>query len=136
MKCGLFVIVILVKRLKNQWMDSTTKSAGIRKFRKLSHAVGYPDKVLEEQELDKFYKDLEFDENNFFGNMNNLTAFDRSSRLQKLKKPANTIDWTNMMPSTTVDAYYSPMANSIGPSIKFLFFFFQFFHCRRAMDVN
>ncbi|KPI97453.1 Endothelin-converting enzyme 1 [Papilio xuthus] len=98
--------------LKNlDWMDAETRQAAEIKADAITDMIGFPDYILNKEELDKQYSDLEVKPNEYFENNIAFNVFTLRHDLKKLDQPVNKTKW-GMTPST-VNAYYTPTKNQI-----------------------
>lgn len=98
--------------LKNmKWMDNETKKSAEIKADAISDMIGFPDYILNPQQLDEKYKELTIDPKKYFDNNIKVTIFNMKKNLEKLDQPVNKTRW-DMTPST-VNAYYTPTKNQI-----------------------
>ncbi|XP_022118451.2 endothelin-converting enzyme homolog isoform X2 [Pieris rapae] len=100
------------KNLKKlDWMDSETRDAAQSKADAITDMIGFPDYILDKDELDKQYGDLVVKPNEYFENNIAFNTFSLKHDLKKLDQPVNKTKW-GMTPST-VNAYYTPTKNQI-----------------------
>ncbi|KAK7794358.1 hypothetical protein R5R35_007241 [Gryllus longicercus] len=100
------------KNLKNlSWMDDETRRAADEKADAITDMIGFPDYILNPQQLDEKYKDLNITENEYFQNNINVNLFNLKKNLEKLDQPVNKTRWGMTPP--TVNAYYTPTKNQI-----------------------
>ncbi len=86
------------------WMSATTKAKALDKLGKFRPKIGYPDKWRD-------YSALQTDPKELFGNVGQVTKFQRDHELSKIGKPVDRDEW-HMTPQT-VNAYYNPVMNEI-----------------------
>ena len=86
------------------WMSATTKAKALDKLGKFRPKIGYPDKWRD-------YSALQTDPKDLFGNVGQVTKFQRDHELSKIGKPVDRDEW-HMTPQT-VNAYYNPVMNEI-----------------------
>jgi len=86
------------------WMSATTKAKALDKLGKFRPKIGYPDKWRD-------YSALQTDPHDLFGNIGQVTKFQRDHELSKIGKPVDRDEW-HMTPQT-VNAYYNPVMNEI-----------------------
>ncbi|XP_026317208.1 endothelin-converting enzyme homolog isoform X2 [Hyposmocoma kahamanoa] len=98
--------------LKNlDWMDEETREAAEIKADAITDMIGFPDYILDKNELDNQYEELEVHPNRYFENNINFNKYSLKKDLRKLDQPVNKTKW-GMTPST-VNAYYTPTKNQI-----------------------
>ena len=86
------------------WMSATTKAKALDKLGKFRPKIGYPDKWRD-------YSALQTDPKELFGNVGQVTKFQRDHELSKIGKTVDRDEW-HMTPQT-VNAYYNPVMNEI-----------------------
>ncbi|XP_050671750.1 endothelin-converting enzyme homolog isoform X2 [Leptidea sinapis] len=93
------------------WMDAETREAAESKADAITDMIGFPDYILDKEELDKQYEELVVRPNEYFENNIAFNTFSLKHDLSKLDEPVNKTKW-GMTPST-VNAYYTPTKNQI-----------------------
>ncbi|XP_072945939.1 endothelin-converting enzyme homolog [Epargyreus clarus] len=93
------------------WMDAETREAAEIKADAITDMIGFPDYILNTEDLDKQYEELEVKPNEYFENNIAFNVFSLKNDLKKLDQPVNKTKW-GMTPST-VNAYYTPTKNQI-----------------------
>lgn len=96
-----------------EWMDEETRVRAKEKAASMTTHIAYPDELLDDEKLTKLYDKLELDESNYLGNALNLTIFGTNYAFKKLREPVNKTDWVSHGRPAVVNAYYSPLENSI-----------------------
>ena len=97
--------VALAARIKNlTWMSDTTKAKALQKLSMFTVKVGYPAKWRD-------YSGLKLSPTDFYGDIENATAFDWNRQVKRLNDPVDRAEW-GMTPQT-VNAYYNPLQNEI-----------------------
>jgi putative endopeptidase len=86
------------------WMSDATKKAAEEKLAMYRNKIGYPEKWRD-------YSALKVERDNFLGNTERNTIFERNYNLNKLGKPVDEKEWGMTPP--TVNAYYSSSMNDI-----------------------
>ncbi|XP_018323598.2 endothelin-converting enzyme homolog isoform X2 [Agrilus planipennis] len=97
------------KNLK--WMDAETRKAAEIKADAVSDMIGYPDFVLDSNQLDEKFADLVIRVDTYFENNINLIQYTFRKNHEKLNEPVNRTTWS--MPPYTVNAYYTPSKNQM-----------------------
>ena len=87
-----------------EWMSPTTKQRALEKLATVRPKVGYPDKW-------DAYKGLEISRQDYFGNVERATRYDRKDDIAQVAKPVDRTRWG--MTAPTSNAYYSPASNEI-----------------------
>ncbi|XP_076756749.1 M13 family metallopeptidase neprilysin 3 isoform X2 [Xylocopa sonorina] len=100
------------KNLKNlDWMDVETRRSAEEKANAITDMIGYPDFILNQDELDERYKDLTIKQNEYFENNIRVNKYNLRKNLEKLDQPVNRTTW--IMTPPTVNAYYWPTKNQM-----------------------
>jgi len=86
------------------WMSPETKQEALKKLHGIRDKIGYPDKWRE-------YSSVKIARDDFAGNAERLSAFERQRVINRIGKPVDHGEW--QIPPTTVDAYYDPQMNDI-----------------------
>ena len=86
------------------WMSADTKKEALRKLHAIRNKVGYPDKWRD-------YSALIVKPNDYFGDAQRATQFEREREWAKVGKPVDRDEWGMTPP--TVNAYFNPQMNDI-----------------------
>jgi putative endopeptidase len=86
------------------WMSPETKQEALKKLNGIRNKIGYPDKWRD-------YSSVKVARDDFAGNAQRLSAFERLRVINRIGKPIDHGEW--QIPPTTVDAYYDPQMNDI-----------------------
>lgn len=101
-----------VKNLINlDWMDAETRKAAKEKADAITDMIGFPDFILNANELDERYKELTIKPNEYFQNNIRVNIYNLRKNLEKLDEPVNKTTWVMTPPA--VNAYYTPTKNQI-----------------------
>ena len=98
---------------KANWMDKATKREAFHKLDQMTQNIGYPDELLDSQQLDELYVGLEFDEADYFQNRLNLVTFAGKISTKKFREPFNPKHWTNFLAVTMANAFYAWYTNTM-----------------------
>lgn len=96
-----------------QWMDDETRQSALSKLKAMSTHIGYPDEIMDDSKIEKYYENLEIDENNYLSSVLNMNVFGTDYAFNKLRKPVNKTDWVTHARPAVVNAFYSSIENSI-----------------------
>ncbi|KAL2706048.1 hypothetical protein AAEP93_001298 [Penicillium crustosum] len=99
---------------QTNWMSPDVRKLGIEKVGNIIQKIGFPTKspnVLDPEDVNKFYRELELSKDTFFENEVAVARFQLRSEWSKLGKPTNRDEWG--MSAPTVNAYYNPPGNEI-----------------------
>jgi len=108
------------------WMTKETQQAAIAKLHAITRNIGYPNKW-------RNYADARIVPDDYFGNSLRAAAVLQAQRMEKIGRPTDKNEWTNMTPPT-VNAFYSPPMNSINFPAGILQW--PFFDPQRDVAVN
>nr|CAI5828592.1 unnamed protein product [Callosobruchus analis] len=97
--------------VENEWMDEETKKVAKEKANAMGTKVGYPQLVVNDQELCKKYQLLNTSDNGFLKNMLNAMKFEAQTNFKKLRQPVDKKQWDQG--PAIVNAFYSPRQNAI-----------------------
>jgi putative endopeptidase len=89
---------------KITWMTDATKQKALEKLHAFTPHVGYPDKWRD-------YSGLNVDRDDLIGDIERSDMFEWHYRLDRIDQPVDRNEW-NMTPPT-INAYYTPVLNSI-----------------------
>lgn len=96
------------------WLDHETLVNAKKKVEFLMQKVGYsvesPD-VRSPEGLEEYFKELEVEHSDFFGNEIRARQWNMKNVLNQLNKPVDKAQW--LMSPQTVNAYYNPSGNEI-----------------------
>jgi len=95
------------------WMDEDTKRQARVKAQGMVEHIGYPSELLEMSKLEDLYAGLELSPNAYLGNALNMTVFGTNYAFSKLREKVNKTDWVRHGRPAVVNAFYSPLENSI-----------------------
>lgn len=115
-------IVEIVNGIRNEfegilrtasWMDEKTRHSAIDKLNAMSAYIAYPDELLDNLVIEKYYQNLKMDESSYFLSNLAMSKYESDYKLSLLRTPSRRNDWTNYEQATIVNAFYSPHKNSI-----------------------
>lgn len=117
------------------WMDDKTKESALEKLHSMSTHIGYPDEIMDNSKIEKYYENLTIDENNYLTSVLNMNVFGTDYAFNKLRKPVNKTDWVTHARPAVVNAFYSSIENSIRMYFKDVFFslLFKYFLCKHRL---
>ncbi|XP_064087548.1 neprilysin-2-like isoform X3 [Macrobrachium nipponense] len=95
------------------WMDETTRKRALEKSTAITPHIAYPPELLEEQKLTDLYEGLQISSGDLLENMRNLTVFGTDYSFKRLREQIDKKDWKNHGAAAVVNAFYSPLENSI-----------------------
>merc|ERR1719471_2062118 len=95
------------------WMDEDTKRQARVKAQGMVEHIGYPSELLDQSKLEDLYAGLELDSEHYLGNALNMTVFGTNYAFSKLRERVNKTDWVRHGRPAVVNAFYSPLENSI-----------------------
>lgn len=101
---------------KLPWMDAATKTAAIDKAKALSEHIGYPNELADNAKLEEYYASLEIVRDDWLLNALRLRKFKTDLKFSRLREPVNKTEWLEHSKVAVVNAFYSPLENSIRES--------------------
>lgn len=96
-----------------EWMDEETRNAALEKADAMASHIAYPQEMLDDDKLTKFYEGLEMSPDQLMESVLNLTLFGTEYLFGKLREPVNKTDWITHGRPAVVNAFYSSIENSI-----------------------
>ncbi|XP_021915643.1 endothelin-converting enzyme homolog isoform X4 [Zootermopsis nevadensis] len=93
------------------WMDTETQEAAKSKADAITDMIGFPNYILNPDQLDDKYKDLDIRQYEYFENNLRVNQYNLRRNVEKLDQPVNKTRWGMTPP--TVNAYYTPTKNQI-----------------------
>uniref|UniRef100_A0A6J0SRQ7 Neprilysin n=1 Tax=Pogona vitticeps TaxID=103695 RepID=A0A6J0SRQ7_9SAUR len=94
------------------WMDAETKKKAEEKATAIKERIGYPDEIMTDTaKLNAEYKDLNYNEEEYFENMIENLKFTQKERLKKLREKVDKEEWISG--AAVVNAFYSANRNQI-----------------------
>ncbi|OXA61237.1 endothelin-converting enzyme homolog isoform X2 [Folsomia candida] len=93
------------------WMDDETRQLAKEKAAAITDMIGFPEFILNQDQLDKKYDNLTINQTDYFGNNIRVSKFSLLKNLEKLDEPVNRTKWGMTPP--TVNAYYTPTSNQM-----------------------
>ena len=102
---------VLLKEI--DWMDDGTKLKAKEKAEAMVEHIGYPSELLDMKKLTDLYDGLDLSPDDFIGNGLNMTVFGTNYAFSKLREKVNKTDWVRHGNPAVVNAFYSPLENSI-----------------------
>lgn len=94
-----------------QWMDEETRLVARQKAEEMRDMIGYPDKILNDTELNEEYKEIEYVPDDFLGNVFMSMKGDSIENLKTLRESVDKDRWITQ--PAIVNAFYSSVRNSI-----------------------
>ncbi|CAG0923779.1 unnamed protein product, partial [Notodromas monacha] len=95
------------------WMDSKTRLRAKEKSTRIVSHIAYPSELLEDKKLVDLYDGLNMKEEFYYKNMLDLTVFGTDYSFKRLREFVNKTDWISHGKAAVVNAFYSPLENSI-----------------------
>ncbi|KAJ9597235.1 hypothetical protein L9F63_011909, partial [Diploptera punctata] len=93
------------------WMDEETKQRTLEKAHAMRPFIGFPGWILTPGELEKYYERAEVVDGLLFETYLRLSEESVKTSLEDLRKAPDHDRWIS--PATTVNAFYSPILNSV-----------------------
>merc|ERR550539_43054 len=95
------------------WMDALTKERAKDKAEAMVEYIGYTPELLDIEKLAGLYGGLELSPDSYVGNGFNISRYHRNYAFSKLRQPVDKKDWVRHGNPAVVNAFYSPIENSI-----------------------
>ncbi|XP_022255642.1 neprilysin-1-like isoform X2 [Limulus polyphemus] len=96
----------------NDWMDVKTKEDALNKADQMIDNIGYPEWIKNDDELNKYFEEIkDISTENFFNDYIKILGVLSVEGLKQLDKPYDREKW--ITGAAVVNAFYSPLANSI-----------------------
>ncbi|KAJ3654450.1 hypothetical protein Zmor_013639 [Zophobas morio] len=96
------------------WMDRETKNRAIIKAEQMHTFIGYPEELLDDNNVKNYYRGLELDGDEYFWKVHvNLTKFANMKYVQKLRKPVRKDFWGENAYTFGFKAYYKQTENTL-----------------------
>lgn len=96
---------------ENEWMDDATRQSAAQKADAMLVLLGFPSWCESSAELDDFYKDIEVERDDHFGNVARLRSWIQTINLATLGKARDRNEWTQS--PMVVNAFYNSLNNRI-----------------------
>ncbi|XP_034024150.1 neprilysin-like isoform X2 [Thalassophryne amazonica] len=93
------------------WMDAETKKAAKEKALAIRERIGYSDNIMNDEFLNKEYKELSYSADKHFENILQNLQYMQKRRLRKLRVKVNKEEW--ITGAAVVNAFYSTSKNQI-----------------------
>ena len=94
-------------------MDEKTRKAALEKLENIVPHIAFPDELLDDQKLEDYYENLEFDSGSYLKTKLKINKFFIDKSFRKVREAVNVTDWESHVSSSVVNAFYSPSENSI-----------------------
>ena len=95
------------------WMDSVTKERAKEKAEAMVEYIGFTPELRDMAKLTELYRGLELSPDQYVGNGFNISRYHMNYAFSKLRKPVDKKDWVRHGNPAVVNAFYSPIENSI-----------------------
>ncbi|CAH2003353.1 unnamed protein product [Acanthoscelides obtectus] len=96
---------------ENEWMDEETKKVAKQKANAMNERIGYPQMIMDKEELCKEYELLNITKHEFLKNMLDALRFEAQQNFNKLRQPVDKNKWST--DPAVVNAFYNPNRNDI-----------------------
>lgn len=98
---------------KNKWMDEKTKVAALRKLKSMNVNVAYPNELMNNTVLEKYYEKLSLNDTFYLESALNIDNFGKVLICSRYHEPVNRSEWQDSASSIYVNANYNGKGNSI-----------------------
>ncbi|XP_063903425.1 neprilysin-2-like isoform X1 [Zophobas morio] len=96
------------------WMDQKTKKHAVIKAEKMSYFIGYPEELLDDNNVEDYYQGLELNGDEYSLKVHfNLSRFLHMKHFQELRIPVNNEGWKTQAYTFKVNAFYIQVENTI-----------------------
>ncbi|CAG0895469.1 unnamed protein product [Darwinula stevensoni] len=95
------------------WMDEKTRALAKQKSAKIQSHIAYPEELLNDGKLAELYEGLNTTSDYYYRNMLNMTLFGTNYSFRRLRELVDKNDWVAHGRAAVVNAFYSPLENSI-----------------------
>ncbi|XP_052759922.1 endothelin-converting enzyme 1-like [Mya arenaria] len=95
------------------WMDPETKKVAIEKAKHIKEMIGFPDFILNDTALNKYYEEVTVDDKHYFTNTVEIMKVVAMKSLKSLRSPNEKDPKGWDIPPAVVNAFYSPLSNVI-----------------------
>lgn len=104
------------------WMDVGTKCSTLEKSIAMESLIGFPDWIIENGKLDRFYAGIECNETTHLKNMMDVVEWAMKRKLKTFKIP-DEFEWATT--PTNVNAFHTFQANAISKCVAILDFYLK-----------
>ena len=94
-------------------MDKETKEEAHQKLSTIKEYIGYPEEILDNAKLEDMYDGIEVKPDDLFGNGISMSIWGTNYHWSKLREKVDKTDWKRHAAPAVVNAFYSPIENSI-----------------------
>lgn len=95
------------------WMDEETRQSALDKHRRVSTLVGYSDELMDNANVEEFYKKLDLNGDKYLSLVLSITKFDLDFLYGKFHDSIKKNDWLSRQPPFSVNAFYAVNENGI-----------------------
>ncbi|XP_060847235.1 neprilysin-2-like [Rhopalosiphum padi] len=95
------------------WLDDETRKNAIDKAKSITNHIAYPDELLDDNKLNAYYENLEFDNKDFLTSILKVCKFETDLIMNKLRQPVNKSEWISHSDLANVNAFHYFEENSI-----------------------
>ncbi|KAI5717510.1 hypothetical protein M8J77_007105 [Diaphorina citri] len=95
------------------WMDPNTRLAAQDKVKAIIPYVAYPQELLDDSKLEQYYATMDANISSYLDFARAVSKHKRDFESTLLRQPVSETDWAVQGGASTVNAFYSPVENSI-----------------------
>lgn len=97
------------------WMDDRTREIAVKKAESITAQVSYPNELIENNNVDEYYENIEMLHDNFLLNALRLAMFNTDNAFDSLRESVDKANWETLLDldPSDVNAFYVPYENSI-----------------------
>ena len=99
-------------------MANSTKKIALEKLDTMNFHVAYPDELLNDTEINAYYRGIELEGGNYLEGTLNASLFMVLKKYSLLRLPASKDEWDEHENVVTIDAGYGVLFNNIGNYIQ------------------
>lgn len=95
------------------WMDEKTKERAAEKAKAIIAHIAYPEELLDDHKLEKYYEGVDVNEKVFLQSFLNINKLSVNKSINRILEPVNKTNWEENTVSIIINAFYSPKENAI-----------------------
>ena len=100
------------------WMANSTKKIALEKLDTMNFHVAYPDELLNDTEVNAYYRGIELEGGNYLECNLNASLFMVLKKYSLLRLPVSKDEWSEHGNAVFIDALYEHLVNNIGNYIR------------------
>ncbi|KAF5273620.1 hypothetical protein FQR65_LT04619 [Abscondita terminalis] len=97
-----------------EWLDDKTRKNALEKLTSMKTCVGYPDELIDDTKLDKYYETLNVNYTTYLNIIMSIQIFELNKQLKRLREPVQKCYWIDTSNTVTIiNAVYYCLNNGI-----------------------